>query len=399
MSIEVRVPSLGESIREVEIVDWIKKEGARVERDEPVVTIETEKATLEIPAPEAGVLAEVRKRPGERARVGDVIAVLDGAREEAPRPGEAPRRPPAEAAPAQPRETPPAPVHAPHAFEARVSPSARRALRQRVAPSPPGAAPDEARAREADRGVPADEAPAPAPRPNGREEEVVPMSLIRRRIAERLVRAQRDAALLTTFNEIDMGAVQSLRREMRDPFQQRYGVRLGIMSFFVKACVDALKLVPPLNGEIRGDSIVYRNYFDVGIAVGSAKGLVVPVLRDAHTLSFAEVERAIADLAARADGGRLTLEELTGGTFTITNGGVYGSLLSTPIVNPPQTGILGMHAIESRPVARDGQVVVRPMMYVALTYDHRVVDGRDAVTFLRRVKETIETPARMLLEI
>ncbi|HWP35530.1 MAG TPA: dihydrolipoyllysine-residue succinyltransferase, partial [Thermodesulfobacteriota bacterium] len=240
---------------------------------------------------------------------------------------------------------------------------------------------------------------APRPAPPAREEEAVPMSLLRRRIAERLVQAQRTAALLTTFNEIDMSAVIALRKAHQEAFQARYGVRLGFMSFFVKATIDALKQYPELNAEIRGDQIVYRNYYDIGIAVGGGRGLVVPVLRNAERMSFAEIELAIADFARRAEENRLTVEELQGGTFTITNGGVYGSLLSTPIVNPPQSGILGLHAIQDRPVARDGQVVIRPMMYVALTYDHRIVDGREAVSFLRRIKEVIETPARMLLEV
>ncbi len=232
-----------------------------------------------------------------------------------------------------------------------------------------------------------------------REEEAVPMSPIRRRIAQRLVEAQHTAALLTTFNEIDMSAVMALRSEHKDVFQEKYGVKLGFMSFFVKASIDALKLVPQVNAEIRGNDIVYHNYFDIGIAVGGGKGLVVPVLRDADRMSFAEIEVAIADLAHRARENSLQLEELQGGTFTISNGGVYGSLLSTPIVNPPQSGILGLHTIQDRPVAREGQVVIRPMMYVALTYDHRIVDGQGAVTFLKRIKEVIEEPMRMLVEV
>jgi 2-oxoglutarate dehydrogenase E2 component (dihydrolipoamide succinyltransferase) len=233
----------------------------------------------------------------------------------------------------------------------------------------------------------------------GELEEVVPMSLIRRRIAERLVQAQQQAALLTTFNEIDMSAVNELRAAYRDQFQKKYGVKLGFMSFFVKAVVDALKGQPELNAEIRQDQIVYRNYYHIGVAIGSPKGLVVPVLRFAERMSFAEIERSIDDLARRAADNKLKPHELEGGTFTITNGGVFGSLLSTPIVNPPQSGVLGMHAIQDRPVAREGQVVIRPMMYVALTYDHRLIDGREAVTFLKRIKEAIEDPARMLLEV
>ena len=246
---------------------------------------------------------------------------------------------------------------------------------------------------------------APPPTPgvhltrDGREEEVVPMSPIRRRIAQRLVEAQQTAALLTTFNEIDMSAVMELRNEQKSAFEEKYGIKLGFMSFFVKAAIDALKLVPQVNAEIRDTSIVYHNFFDVGIAVGGGKGLVVPVLRDADRMSFADIELTIADLATRARKNALALEELQGGTFTISNGGVYGSLLSTPIVNPPQSGILGLHTIQDRPVARAGQVVIRPMMYVALTYDHRIVDGQGAVTFLKRIKEVMEEPMRMLVEI
>jgi 2-oxoglutarate dehydrogenase E2 component (dihydrolipoamide succinyltransferase) len=235
--------------------------------------------------------------------------------------------------------------------------------------------------------------------PGGGEEEIVPLSPIRKRIAERLLEAQHNAALLTTFNEIDMSAVLALRQAHQERFQQRYGVKLGFMSFFVKAAIEALKLVPQVNAEIRGSDIVYKNYFDIGIAIGGGKGLVVPVVRGAHLLSFAEIELAIADFAARAQANKLDLEELKGGTFTISNGGVYGSLLSTPIVNPPQSGVLGLHAIKDRAVVVNGQIVARPMMYVALTYDHRLVDGREGVTFLNRVKETIEDPARILLEI
>jgi 2-oxoglutarate dehydrogenase E2 component (dihydrolipoamide succinyltransferase) len=227
----------------------------------------------------------------------------------------------------------------------------------------------------------------------------VAMSPLRRRVAERLVAAQQQAALLTTFNEIDMSEAMALRRQYRDLFQQKYGIRLGFMSFFVKASVEALKLVPQVNAEIRGNDIVYKNYYDIGVAVGSGKGLVVPVLRGAERMSFAEIETAIADFARRAQENKLTLDELEGGTFTISNGGIYGSLLSTPIVNPPQSGILGMHAIQDRPIARDGNVVIRPMMYAAVTYDHRIVDGREAVAFLRRIKEIVEDPPRMLLEI
>ncbi len=242
-------------------------------------------------------------------------------------------------------------------------------------------------------------APATQATGPGREEEIVPMSRLRRTVAERLVQAQHAAALLTTFNEIDMGATMALRKEHGPAFQEKYNVKLGFMSFFVKAVIDALKQYPALNSEVRGSDIVYHNFFDIGIAIGSGKGLVVPVLRNAERMSFAEVEMAVGDFGRRARDNKLKLDELNGGTFTISNGGIYGSLLSTPIVNPPQSGVLGMHAIQERPVARDGNVVIRPMMYVALTYDHRVVDGREAVSFLKRLKDVIENPARMLMEV
>jgi len=232
-----------------------------------------------------------------------------------------------------------------------------------------------------------------------REEQIVPMTPIRRRIAERLVEAQKTAALLTTFNEVDMSAVIALRKEHQEAFQAKHGIKLGFMSFFVKASIEGLKLIPQINAEVRGHDIVYRNYFDIGIAVGGGKGLVVPVLRHAERMSFAEIEKGIGDFATRAQANQLKVDELQGGTFTISNGGIYGSMLSTPIINPPQSGILGLHAIEDRPVARNGAVVIRPIMYVALTYDHRIVDGREAVTFLRRIKDMIENPARMLLEV
>jgi len=363
MAVELVVPSVGESITEVEIGDWLKNEGDHVDQDDPVVVIETEKVTVELPAPASGVIARQLKRKGEKAAVGDVIGYLEDGR-------------PAATVEAPPKETP-----AP-------SPLPRESVRAEPAPAP---------------------APAPTPTPTpappsaparaDREEQVVPMTPIRRRIAERLVEAQRNAALLTTFNQADMSAVMTLRKQHQEAFQSKYGIKLGLLPFFVKASIDALKLIPQINAEIRGENIVYRNYYDIGIAIGGGKGLVVPALRNADRMSFAEIEKAIADFAVRARENKLKVDELQGGTFTISNGGVYGSMLSTPIVNPPQSGVLGLHAIEDRPVARDGAVVIRPMMYLALTYDHRIVDGREAVTFLKRIKEVIEDPARMLLEI
>ncbi|MGH7307465.1 MAG: 2-oxoglutarate dehydrogenase complex dihydrolipoyllysine-residue succinyltransferase [Candidatus Rokuibacteriota bacterium] len=398
MPVELRVPTSAESITEVLIADWFKAEGDRVRKDEPVVLLETDKAALELPSPVSGVLVKVLKPKGQMAKVGEVIAHL----EEALVP-----------------EPPPAPAAGAVAEAPRVMPAARRLLgehgvtAEQVTPTGPGGRllkedvlgylEDAGPAAAAPAAAPEKEkAPAHevAPRAAGaREEETVPMSLLRRRVAERLVQAQQTAALLTTFNEIDMSAVLALRRAHQEAFQRRYQVKLGIMSFFVKAAIEALKLIPGLNAEIRGTDVVYHNYYDIGIAVGGGRGLVVPVLRNAERLSFATIEQAIGDLARRARDNRLTPEELQGGTFTISNGGVYGSLLSTPIVNPPQSGILGLHVIQDRPVARDGQVVIRPMMYVALTYDHRIVDGREAVTFLRHVKGCIEEPARVLLEV
>jgi 2-oxoglutarate dehydrogenase E2 component (dihydrolipoamide succinyltransferase) len=403
MPVEIRVPAVGESITEVQIGAWLKAAGELVRQDEAVVSLETDKATIELPAPASGRLAPPLKKPGEVARVGEVIGYLE----------EAPEAATPEAAPARlPVAVSTTPAAAPPTAERRVMPAAGRLLAE------PGLAPEAVPAtgpggrllkedvlRHVEAEPAAAEVAAAPPAPaavhgtGGREEEVVPMSMLRRRVAERLVQAQQTAALLTTFNEIDMTAVVALRRAHQDAFRERYRVKLGLMSFFVKAAVEALKLVPEVNAEIRGTDIVYRSYYDIGVAVGGGKGLVVPVLRNAERLGFAEIEAAIADFANRARAGTLTLEELRGGTFTLSNGGIYGSLLSTPIVNPPQSGILGLHVIQDRPVAREGQVVIRPMMYVALTYDHRLVDGREAVTFLKHVKACIEEPARILLEL
>jgi 2-oxoglutarate dehydrogenase E2 component (dihydrolipoamide succinyltransferase) len=416
MAVELRIPEIGESINEVQIGSWLKSEGERVERDEALVEIESDKATLELPSPVSGRIEKVLKKKGDVVRVGELIAMLaegaDGAKAaakpaEAAKPAAAPAAPApgAAAAPAPPASALPPPSAAPP----RVMPAAARALAEsgRSASSVPATGPggrllkEDVLAAESRGPAPGKAAAppgAPAP-PTGPEEESVPMSPFRARIAERLKEAQNTAALLTTFNEVDMSGVITLREELREAFQERHGVKLGFMSFFVKASVDALMHYPMVNAEIRGREIVYKNHYDIGIAVGGGKGLVVPVLRHADRLSFAEIEVAIADFAGRAKENKLNLEELKGGTFTISNGGVYGSLLSTPIVNPPQSGILGLHAIHKRPVAIDDQVVIRPMMYIALTYDHRIVDGRESVTFLRHVKELIERPSRMLLGI
>jgi 2-oxoglutarate dehydrogenase E2 component (dihydrolipoamide succinyltransferase) len=392
MPVELKIPAVGESINEVTIGAWRKSVGERVERDEEIVELETDKATFDLPAPAAGVITKIVKQAGETAAVGEVIGYVgDGAGSETQSLAKAAATPsPAAAAPAQP------------ARPAAQSPRAEGAPRAEKPAPPPAAVPA---VRETGRAAPA--APTtkeaqpspPAARAPGREERVVPMSPVRRRIAQRLVEAQRNAALLTTFNEIDMSAVIAIRQKYRDAFQQQYGVKLGFMSFFVKAVVEALAEIPQVNAEVRGNDIVFRNYYDIGIAVGGGKGLVVPVLKNAERMSFAEIERAIADFARRAAENQLKVDELQGGTFTISNGGVYGSLLSTPIVNPPQSGVLGMHAIQDRPVVRDGNIVIRPMMYVALTYDHRLIDGREAVTFLNRVREIVEDPARLLVEV
>jgi 2-oxoglutarate dehydrogenase E2 component (dihydrolipoamide succinyltransferase) len=413
MPIELKVPEIGESITEVELGDWLKKPGDPVKKDEPLVTLESEKATVELPSPDAGTIGKVLKQKGETAKVGETIAYLEARKTEAAekksesKPSEA--KPPESATPPSKKQPQPEKARsetqeeplAPRPTQVRPAQERPRSERLREEPRaerPP--TPVERRApapAETSKPVPqlADQTPA-APQ---RQEEVVPMSKLRRTVAERLVEAQRIAALLTTFNEIDMSGVIALRKEYGEAFQKKYNVKLGFMSFFVKAAIDALKQSPVINAEVRGTDIIYHNYFDIGVAIGSAKGLVVPVLRNAERMSFAEIETTIGDLGRRAQENKLKPDELQGGTFTISNGGVYGSLLSTPIVNPPQSGVLGMHGIQERPVAHEGQVVIRPMMYVALTYDHRIVDGREAVTFLRRVKEAIENPARMLIEI
>lgn len=397
MPIELKVPQAGESISEVRIGTWRKEAGDFVAADEVVVELETDKAAMELPSPVTGKLLEILKPEGADAAIGDAIALIEeGA---APPPaGEPAQAAAAEAAAPEPAAKP----------EARVMPAARRVLAQagvpaaKVAGTGPGGRILKEDAVQAAR-APARPAAAPqapaAPTAPGREEESRPMTPLRRAIARNLVAAQQAAALLTTFNEVDMSATIALRKRFREAFQQRHGVKLGLMSFFVKACVEALQAVPAVNARIDGDAIVYRKYQDIGIAVGGGRGLVVPVLRNAETMGFAEIERAIADFADRARRNKLELAELQGGTFTISNGGIYGSMLSTPIINPPQSGILGMHAIQERPVAIDGAVAVRPMMYLALTYDHRIIDGREAVAFLRRVKDLVEQPERIWLQV
>ncbi len=412
MSIELKVPAVGESISEVEIGEWLKKEGDFVQKDENVAVIETEKATVEIPAPAAGILKNLKKKKGETAKVGEVIAQIEEG--DAPAAGAAKgKSAPVAKAAAEPKAEKAATTKA---EEPKVMPAAQRVMAEKglqaeqvTATGPGGRILKEDAMRAGESATPAAKQAAPEataakvetakPAAGFRQEEAVRMTKLRRTVAERLVQAQHNAALLTTFNEIDMTNVMTMRKEYGDTFVKRYGLKLGFMSFFVKATIDALKQIPEINAEIRGEEIIYKNYYDIGVAIGGGKGLVVPVLRNAERLSFAQIEQTIAEFAVRAKDNKLKLEELTGGTFTISNGGVYGSLLSTPIINPPQSGVLGMHSIQERPIALNGQVVIRPMMYVALTYDHRIVDGKEAVTFLKRIKEGVEAPARLLLEV
>jgi 2-oxoglutarate dehydrogenase E2 component (dihydrolipoamide succinyltransferase) len=390
---EIKVPTLGESIVEATVGKWLKREGDAVKAGEALVDLETDKVNIEVMAEESGVLERIVKPEGENVQIGEILGMIGvGAASTAASPPPAP---------------PPAPAAAPAAStaaaerEPSVTPVARNvAAAQGIDPaSLPGSGPG-GRVTKGDvltRSAPAP-APAPAQAADGRGEERVRMSRRRQTIAQRLVQAQQTAAMLTTFNEIDMTAVMDLRKRRRDAFKERHGVGLGFMSFFTRAVIGALKAQPLLNAEIQGDEIVVKHYYDIGIAVSTDEGLVVPVLRDADRRSFAGIEKGIEDLARRAREGKLTLSELQGGTFTITNGGIFGSLMSTPILNAPQVGILGMHKIQERPMAIGGQVVIRPMMYVALSYDHRIVDGAEAVRFLVRVKELVEDPEALLLE-
>jgi len=440
MPYEVRIPSLGESVTEGVIVRWAKQEGEVVGPDDVLLELETDKASTELPAGAAGVL-HILKQQGETVAVGDVVARLDDAAGRAPsRPAAASAAPPPPPAPAV-TAPPPPPVAEPPAARAAerssvpsptrstgpgpLSPAVRRLVTEHdLDPTVIPASGKGGRLTKEDvlshlaRGRSATAAPArtlaavpspPAPSrlpavaapalPQADGEERVPMSRLRKRIAERLVQAQRTAAILTTFNEIDMSGVLALRAQHKDRFRETHGIGLGFMSFFARACMAALRELPVVNAEIRGDEIVYKHFVHLGVAVGTPQGLVVPVVHHADRMSFAEIEREIERLAGLARASKLTIDDLTGGTFTISNGGVYGSLLSTPILNPPQSGILGMHKIEKRPVVVADQIVVRPMMYVALSYDHRLVDGEQAVTFLVRVKERLEDPARLMLEI
>ena len=432
MSVEITIPSVGESVSEVELGEWLKSEGDSVAVDETIVMLESDKATVELPAPSAGTLGKILKQQGDVAAIGEVIAILEeGGTITAPSNGAA-KTPAAdekavEAETVESKPDAPAQTPAPGANgmavgtsppqesdePARVMPAAARELAQNdikasdVAASGPGGRllkSDVQSAVEAKKSAPIVTPPPAQPQPAapveaGADEEAVKMTPLRRKIAARLVEAQQTAALLTTFNETNMSAVMELRKEHQEAFTKKHGIKLGFMSFFVKAAIDALKEYPAINAEIRGDSIVYRNHYDIGVAIGGGKALVVPVLKNAQRMSFAEIELGIADFAGKVKSGKISPDELSGGTFTITNGGIYGSLLSTPIVNAPQSGILGMHSIQERPIAKGGQVVIAPMMYLALTYDHRIVDGREAVSFLKRIADCIENPSRMLLEV
>ncbi|MDE2304383.1 MAG: 2-oxoglutarate dehydrogenase complex dihydrolipoyllysine-residue succinyltransferase [Gammaproteobacteria bacterium] len=388
MTIEVRVPKLPESVADATLVAWRKSPGEAIARDENMVDLETDKVVLEVPAPAAGVLKEIKVENGATVTSGQLLAVIEE--------GAVAAAPSAKAAVAAAPAAKSADAAAP-----KLSPAAKRVAEEnRVDPAALAGSGRDGRVSKADvvKHL-SGQATVPAAARAGRSDQRVPMTRLRARIAERMVQAQSTQALLTSFNEVDLHAVNALRARYKGDFEKQHGVKLGFMSFFTKACIEALKKFPAVNASIDGNDIVYHDYFDVGIAVSTDRGLIVPILRDADALSFADIEKAVAAFATRARAGSITIEELTGGTFTITNGGVFGSLLSTPIVNSPQSAILGMHKIQERPVVVDGQIVVRPMMYVALTYDHRLIDGREAVQFLVTVKQCLEDPARLVLGV
>jgi 2-oxoglutarate dehydrogenase E2 component (dihydrolipoamide succinyltransferase) len=417
MQVEVKVPQLSESVSEATLVAWRKKAGEAVKRDENLIDVETDKVVLELPAPADGVLAKIIKNDGDSVASGEVIAVIDTSATAAAKPkSEAgPARPTADVAPAKAGAQSVAPPQAPaQALGKAASPSAAKiAAEKGVDTSTVQGTGRDGRVTKADVVGAAASTSVPAPAgsqldsrlrgndiPSGaRSEQRVPMSRLRQRIAERLVQSQSTAAILTTFNEVNMAPVLELRARYKDRFEKEHGVKLGFMSFFVKAVVHALRKYPVVNASIDGTDIVYHGYYDIGIAVGSERGLVVPILRDADRMSIAQIEERIADFGRRAKDGKITLEELTGGTFSISNGGVFGSMLSTPIINPPQSAILGVHATKERAVVENGQVVVRPMNYLALSYDHRIIDGREAVLSLVAMKEALEDPARLILDV
>ncbi|MGE8135012.1 2-oxoglutarate dehydrogenase complex dihydrolipoyllysine-residue succinyltransferase [Novosphingobium subterraneum] len=414
MSIEVKVPTLGESVSEATVGQWLKKPGEAVALDEPIVSLETDKVAVEVPAPAAGVLGALVANEGDTVNVGALLALIEdsvaaaGAQAPAPR-TEAPV-PPASAS-----EAPAAPIAAaaPSGDAAALSPAVRRAvLEYGIDPSTVKGTGKDGRLTKEDvmaaaaakqaSPAPAVSAPAAAPAAavsGGRNEERVKMTRLRQTIAKRLKSAQETAALLTTFNDVDMSAVMEARAKYKDVFEKKHGVKLGLMSFFAKASVLALKDIPSVNAQIQGDEIVYFDYVDISVAVSAPNGLVVPVVRDVDKLSFADIEKSIANYGKAARDGTLTMADMAGGTFTISNGGVFGGLMSTPIINPPQSAVLGLHRIEDRPVVRNGEIVVRPMMYIALSYDHRIIDGREAVTALKTIKEAIEDPTRLLIDL
>ncbi len=408
MALEIKVPALGESVTEATVAKWFKSIGDAVAADEPLVELETDKVTVEVNAPAAGTLSQIVANSGETVGVGALLgSIAEGA---------GPAKAKLAAAPAanKPAAAPTPAARSASAASAPAAakdpgPAARKALAESgLAATQIAGTGKDGRVTRADV-LQSRQQPQPAPQPVqaaphgprelGAREERVRMTRLRKRIAERLKQAQNTAAVLTTFNEVDMSAVMALRDRYKDGFEKKHGVRLGFMSFFVKACIVALKEIPAVNGEIDGDDLIYKNHYDIGVAVGTPQGLVVPVVRDADALSFAGIEKTINELGKKSRDGKLTIEDLTGGTFTISNGGVYGSLMSTPILNPPQSGILGMHKIQPRPMAIGDKVEVRPMMYLALSYDHRIIDGREAVTFLVRVKECIEDPQRIVLDM
>jgi 2-oxoglutarate dehydrogenase E2 component (dihydrolipoamide succinyltransferase) len=398
MATKLTIPHIGESITEVQIAEWLKTDGDEVKKDENIAVIDSEKTTLELSSPENGRL-KILHRAGDTVKVGETVAQIEtnGAPEKS-KPAET-KTTKEESGNLKVETEKVVPQEKDSAANVSEANNEKKSEPEKIQPEPrPEVVEKKPDVNEAKAGK--EILPQPIAKADiGREEEIVPMTILRRTAAKRLVEAKQQMAMLTTFNETDMSAVQALRKGSGEAFEKRYQVKLGFMSFFVKAAIDALKQFPQLNAEIRGNDVVYRNYSNIGVAIASERGLVVPVLRRAERLSFAEIEKAIGDFARRAQDGKLKPDELEGGTFTITNGGVFGSLLSTPIINPPQSGILGMHAIQERPVALQGQVVIRPMMFLALTYDHRIVDGREAVLFLRRVKEVIENPVRILIEI
>lgn len=398
MSIELRVPQLPESVSDATVLSWHKQPGEHIDQDETLVDLETDKVVLEVPSPQSGILTTIHFKEGETVQADDVLGILEAG---AGTP----------ASQEQPPETPQADREAPA-----LSPAVRRLVKESgIDPSTIQGSGKNGRIVKSDveaaiaaqkngsqtesAVAPATPSPPPATIATGRIEERVPMTRLRKRVAERLVEAQQTAAILTTFNEVNLQAISDLRVKYRDEFEKRHNVRLGFMAFFVKAAVEALKQYPIINATVDGDDILYHGYFDIGIAVSSPRGLVVPILRDADQLSFAAVEQRIKDYGTKAKDGSLSYEDLTGGTFSITNGGVFGSMLSTPILNPPQSAILGMHSIQQRPVAEKGEIVIRPVMYLALSYDHRIIDGRDAVQFLVTIKQLLEDPSRLLLEI